>query len=369
MFVIKGILGLSLVKGLISFFEEIFKPLIDLLVPDKAYSWQTLIYLSIFSFITSYFATDTIQYLIEYCGWFFLIAGTAWSTTDKPKTVPGTNMPIGALVTSAFVSVFLFSRFINGNQEATIQPISIVIWPTLAAVITAIPEFFEGSGTDVKRQLPKLLIRQRIFILLAVCMMISCWIQFYYVVDRWFDDYPTLRTENFGGSRLVVRTTLIPELNTKDLDETKVRFVLPFNGVQLLNKLSPKVEEALGDRPWGEVERWLLDSVGKTQQNRPIGKLAQQVKEEVLKQSPEKPLWLIEPRVSNTKTGYKLDLLAIWRGPSFMADRYYLQKSCEITPFAKQLEDDADENATVTVAEVECQRTPSLIRKKPPAKN
>lgn len=360
---------MSLFKNIFGFFEELFKPITDLLVPKKAYAWQTLIYLSIFSFITSFFAVDSIQYLIEYCGWFFLIAGTAWSTTDQPATVPATNMPIGSLITSAFVSVFLFSRFINGNDQV-IQPISIVVWPTLAAVITAIPEFFEGSGTDVKRQLPKLLIRQQIIILLSICMMISCWINFYYIIDNWFDQYPTLKTEveNFGGSKLILRRGEAPELNNKDGEERKIKFILPTNGVQLLNKLSPRVKQQLDERPWGEVERWLFDSVDKNKKDRPIGKLAQQVKEEVLKLSPEKGFWSIEPRVSNTKTGYKLDLLAMWKAPSFMANKYYLQKSCEITPFAKPVKDEGDENATVNVAEIECQPGLSFIPKKLPAK-
>ena len=362
---------MNLLKDFFGFFDDIFKQISELLIPKKAYSWQTLIYLSIFSLIMSFFATGGVQYLIEYCGWFFLIAGTAWSTTDNPKTIPGTTMPIGALVTGALVSVFLFSRFINGNQEAVINPISIVVWPTFAAIITGIPEFFEGSGTDVKRQLPKLLIRQRILILLAVSMMVSCWIQFYYVIDGWLEDYPTLKTEieNFGGSKLILSRTETPELNNKDVGRGKVKFILPVNGVQLLNKLLPQVEQELNERPWREVERWLFDSVNKTEKDRPIGKLAQQAKEEILKQSPEKAFWSIEPRVSNTKTGYKLDLLAIWRAPSFMADKYYLQKSCEITPFAKPVTDGPDENATVNVAEIECQRIPLLIPKKPPAKN
>lgn len=361
---------MSLIKGIFGFVEDTLKGVIDFLIPKKAYSWQILIYLSIFSLIMSFFATGAVRHLIEYCGWLFLIAGTAWSTTDKPVTIPGTNMPIGALVTGALVSLFLFSRFINGTEEIAIKPISVVVWPTFAAIITAIPEFFEGSGTDVKRQLPKLLIRQQIIILLAVCMMISCWIQFYFITESWFNKYPTLRTENFGASRLIIGRRLIPELNEEDLDPNKVNFTLPLNGIQLLNRLSPRIEKRLEGRMWGEVERWLLDSVNQTEQNRPIVKLAQDVKEKVLKDSPaEKPLWLIEPRVSNTKTGYKLDLLAIWRGPSFMADRYYLQKSCEITPFAKEVEDESDENATVNVAEIDCQRAPSLIPKKPPAKN
>ena len=352
----------GLLKNIFNFFDETFKGVVDFFVPNKAYSWQTLVYLSIFSLIMSFFATGAIQSLIEYCGWFFLISGTAWYTTDKPITIPGSNMPVGALITSALVSIFLFSRFIpNGVEEVTIKPISVVIWPTLAAIITAIPEFFEGSGTDVKRQLPKLIIRQQILVLLAVCMMISCWIQFYYVVNDWIEKYPTLRTENFGGSKLIFRRTNL------ELNNVTIR---PINGLQLLNQLSPKIEEQLDERPWGEVERWLIDSKNKTGQDRPIGKLAQQVKEEVLKESPrEKVLWEIQPRVSNTKTGYKLDLLAIWRGPSFIPDRYYLQKSCEIAPFAKQLEDDGDEDATVTIAEVECLPKVSLIPKKPPVRN
>ncbi len=332
--------------GLFGIVQDVYDRIRKILVPPKAYSWQTLIYLSVYSWILSFFAIGYIQNIIAFFGWLFLIAGTAWYTTDDPLRVPGTFMPIGAVITGFLVSVFAF-----GNQDNGITSRTIVLWPTISALITAIPEFFEGSGTDSKAQIPKPEVRQKITVLVASSMVLSCWIQFYFVMDYWLKQYPSLLADDFQRSTFVVRTDKAEKI--------------PENGVLILDRLQPIVEAELAGKPWSQVERWLLDA--KTQ----VGNLGNQVINKTLAKYEEKELWRIEPRVVNTKSGgYILDLLSIWEGPSSNPKGYYLKKSCRIEPVAGSIN---NPNTTVslsdnksTVAEIECDRLSKFISDAPP---
>lgn len=331
--------------GLLGIVQDIYDRIRKILVPPKAYSWQTLIYLSVYSWILSFFAIGYIQNIIAFFGWLFLIAGTAWYTTDDPLRVPGTFMPVGAVITGFLVSVFAF-----GNQDNGITSRTIVLWPTISALITAIPEFFEGSGTDSKAQIPKPEVRQKITVLVASSMVLSCWIQFYFVMDNWLKQYPSLLADDFQRSTFVVR-----------MDKAEK---IPENGVLILDRLQPIVEAELAGKPWSQVERWLLDA--KTQ----VGKLGNQVINKTLAKYEEKELWRVEPRVVNTKSGYILDLLSIWEGPTSNPKGYYLKKSCRIEPVAGSIN---NPNTTAslasdksTVAEIECDRLSKFIAGAPP---
>ncbi|MEA5505916.1 septal junction protein FraD [Halotia wernerae UHCC 0503] len=331
--------------GLFGIVQDVYDRIRKILVPPKAYSWQTFIYLSVYSWILSFFAIGYIQNIIAFCGWLFLIAGTAWYTTDDPLRVPGTFMPVGAVITGFLVSVFAF-----GNQDNGITSRTIVLWPTISALITAIPEFLEGSGTDSKAQIPKPEIRQRITVLVASSMVLSCWIQFYFVMDNWLKEYPSLLADDFQRSTFVIRME----------DSEKI----PENGVLILDRLQPIVEAELAGKSWSQVERWLLDA--KTQ----VGNLGEQVINKTLAKYEEKELWRIEPRVVNTKSGYILDLLSIWEGPSSNPKGYYLKKSCRIEPVAGSIK---NPNTTAslsddksTVAEIECDRLSKFIAGAPP---
>ena len=325
------------VFGIFKFAEGIYAGIRKVLVPPKAYSWQTFIYLSVFSWALSYLATGYIKDIIAFFGWLFLIAGTAWYTTQDPLRVPGTFMPVGAVITGFLVSVFAF-----GNQQDVITPRTIVFWPTISALITAIPEFIEGSDTDAKARIPKPQDRQRIIILVASSMLLSCWIQFYFVMDHWFQQYPSLQADTFKRSTFVVRT------------EERVK--IPQNGVVILERLQPIVIEQINQTPWSEVEKWLLDAKQR------VGTLGRAVIQKSLGKYEEKDLWRIEPRVANTKSGYILDLLSIWIGPSSNPRGYYLKKSCRIEPVAAT----SNSGNKITVAEIECDRASKLIAGSPP---
>ncbi|MDJ0735922.1 MAG: septal junction protein FraD [Nostocaceae cyanobacterium] len=323
----------DLLGGVFKFLEDIFKGLQNLLSPPQAYSWQTLIYLSIFSWLMSFFARGFVTSIITFMGWLFLIAGTAWYTTDKPVMIPGTSMPVGSLITGALVSILAF-----GNENNPITAASFVLWPTISALITAIPEFFQGTGTNVKSQIPKLETRQKIIVLLASSILVSCWLNLLLVTDNWIKSYPSLLADDFNRQALVFR-----------LEKPKTR--IPRNGIVILQKLETRVEEEIRNRPWSEVEQWLIDPNLKTR----LDQLAREVIDENLSQFKEKTLWRVEPRITNInnqKDEYRLDILSIWLGPSSNPQGYYLKKSCEIKPIAKN---------KVNLAKIECERVSDFI--------
>lgn len=326
------------ILGIFTYIQGLFATVQKLFTPTKAYSWQTFIYLSLFSWAISSLAVGYIKDVIAFCGWLFLLAGTAWYTTDDPLRVPGTFMPVGAVITGFLVSVFAF-----GHKENVLTSNTIVIWPTIAAVVTAIPNFFEGTGgTAAKTKLPKVQDRQKVVVLLAWCMLLSCWLQFYFVIDKWLKEYPSLRADNFQKSAFVIR-----------LESPKQK---PKNGDLILNKIQPLVTSQIAKKPWSEVEKWLIEV------NEQLGNIGRRSIENNLGESKEKLLWRIEPRVVSIKSGYRLDILMIWAGPSADNRGYYWKKSCLIQPSGGS-EQTENKNAVATIS---CDRVNKFILGSPP---
>jgi Family of unknown function (DUF5357) len=345
--------------GVFKIFDDVYKRLKTLLIPERAYSWQTLIYLSLFSWLMSSFAVGGIKDIIAFFGWIFLIAGTAWYTTDKPILVPGTPMPIGAVITGGLVSIFALGHreplsATNNFWEVPIIPDAVVFWPTISALITAVPEFFEGSGVDVKTQLPKTEIRQRMIVLLACCMVLSCWLKLYFVTDNWLREYPSLQADDLNRSGFVVRNQ----------EDEKVRSI-PVNAKVILDKLSPQVERQITGRRWEDAEKWLINA----REN--VSTLGRDVINRNLSQYEEKELWNVKAIVANpnpkNKDSYRLDLLSVWEGPTSANRSYYLQKSCRISPVARAGKNSPRPEDRVVVAEIECDRVSKLREGLPPA--
>ncbi len=338
--------------GTFKFIQDILRGTQKLLLPSKAYSWQTLIYLSVFSWIMSSWATTFfVKEIIAYCGWGFLILGTAWYTTDNPVVVPGTSMPVGALITGGLVSLFAFR-----DGQNLLNPVAFVLWPTMSALITAIPEFFQGTGTNVNTQIPKPEARQKIIVLIASSMLISCWLQVYFVLDNWVKQYPSLLTDNLNNSVLVK--------NFSPPEDSQIKKI-PKNGVVILNKLVPIIITQIDDQPWSKVERILENARAKDSE---ISKLGRRIIEAELGAYKERDLWRVEARVNsiNTKSPnvYKLNLLSIWSGPSSTKEGYYLQRSCQIEPMASSSNTSGREEGAR--AEIECEAKTSFFAESPP---
>ncbi len=342
------LLGLAF---LFEFLKNSIETIKQFFLPPKAFSWQTLIYLSLFSWLMSFLANNgPIQDIIAFFGWAFLIAGTSWYTTDKPLYIPGTIMPVGAVITGGIVSVFAFQQ----NEEFITR--TIIFWPTISALITAVPEFFEGSGTDVKTQLPKLEDRESVIILIGCCMLLSCWLNLYGVTDTWLNEYPSAKYPIYKdetSQRNDLLTVMEP------LEKT------PQNGMLIINKLQSGVETKLKGRSWSEVERWLKNA------NREVSKLGEKVIEINLLQFDEKEFWKTQADVENIipediNSGYRLDLYSVWEGPSANKEGYYLKKSCKIEPIAVRDESIGSQGERITVAEFECLPEISYLPGQPP---
>ncbi|MEL6165040.1 MAG: septal junction protein FraD, partial [Cyanobacteria bacterium J06628_3] len=307
--------------------NNIFERIKNFFLPPKAYSWQTLIYLSVFSAVMSSLADGGIKDVIAFFGWVFLVAGTSWYTTDKPLYVPGTIMPVGAVITGGIVSIFAF------QQDDQIIARTIIFWPTISALITAVPEFFEGSGTDVTIKPPKLEDRESVIVLIGCCMLLSCWLNLYGVVDTWLKDYPSAKYP-------IYRKEVIKPNDLVTVFEPTERN--PENGLLMLNKFQLALETKLNGKPWGEAEKWLkprnLRSNVQDLERRVENNIERQNVENELNGFPEKEFWDLKINVDNIDpkdiNSYRLDLFTVWKGPSSAENGYYLAKSCQIAPIA-----------------------------------
>ncbi|MBE9211708.1 DUF5357 domain-containing protein [Plectonema cf. radiosum LEGE 06105] len=327
--------------AILDFFKDIFNRIKNFFIPPRAFSWQTLIYLSVFSWLMSSLADSPIQDIIAFFGWVFLIAGTSWYTTDKPLYIPGTIMPVGAVITGGIVSIFAF------RQDDAVVARTIIFWPTISALITAIPEFFEGSGTDVKTQLPKLEDRESLIVLIGCSILLSCWLNVYVVTDRWISEYPSAKypvSEKVDDKEITQRSDLLTFLEPGDKT--------PKNGVLILDKLQQAVETALRGKSWSNVELWLKNA------NQEVNKLGEAVIAIHLAEFEEKDLWSTQATVDNldpkNPSSYILNLFSVWDGPSAVPDGYYLQKSCQIEPITEPVDTLSPQNEKITVAEIEC---------------
>lgn len=340
--------------GIFKIFDDIYQRTKQLLIPERFFAWQTLIYLSLFSWLMSSLAFGLIKNLIAFFGWVFLIAGTAWYThSDKPKPIilPYTNMPLGAVITGFLVSFFAFGHRepVGASNDLFALPLipdAIVYWPTISAIITAIPEFFEGSGTDVQRIIPKSEIRQRTIVLVGCCMVLSCWIKLFFVTDNWLQEYPSLLADNFNRRAFVSRTEQVSSTTRR----------VPVNGKVILDRLSPRVEQRITGRNWGDVEKLLKDANNQPQNF--ITEIGADVVEKSLQDYDEKDLWRVQAQVTNPNpknpNEYNLDLQSVWTGPTSDNKGYFLQKSCEISPRARGTSPRPEDR--ITVAEIECNR-------------
>ena len=281
-------------------FKEVLDTLRQLLLPPKAFSWQTLILLSIFSCVMAALASDLIRDLLATCGWIFLIFGVGWFTTENPIKVG--ELSLGPWITGILVSIFLFGEWL---EEA--PSLLFVSWPLISAAIASLGEFIQ-AGPRFRNPTPAG--RQRLVILFLSNLIISCWFQLYFVIQGWLEIYPSLLANDFNQSNFVVRLG--------------VQTSEPPTGVLILNQAEALLRADLEPLSWPEVERWLLNL--KQQPTEFQNAVMQQ-----LPPSEENSLWQLRAQILPDQPDYTLQLLALWQGPSSDLSAHYLTKTCRIT--------------------------------------
>jgi hypothetical protein len=291
--------------------QNIYEWLQKNLRPPSAFSWETLILLSLFSLYMAFLATDVVAQLLVNFAWIFLIVGVFWGTTAanqfrigyKSPVEPG--FPLSPWITGALVSIYIFSR----NGELTQE--TLISWPIISAIIAALPDFV-GEGPRLKIPLPQK--RQNLVILFGTQFLLSCWFQFYFVIQNWLGEYPSVLADNFQQSAFVVKR----ELATSTIPR----------GALILNTIEPKLVERLDSKPWSDVERLLLQE----ERVKLINAVEKQAKQQISPKIGEDAFWKVRSGISSRNSGYNLDLQAVWQGPRAEPQKeYFVTKSCRIT--------------------------------------
>lgn len=292
---------------MINFLRSLWARIADVAFPEDYFAWQTLMYLGLFSFVMSWVAQLavgdgwTVQ-IIATGGWLFFALGIGWLLEDYKVRLLG--MPVAPWVMGAIGCLYFFTLVPWGSW-----PLGLMSWPLVSVAIAAVPQFFTY---DFKPKLPPPPRRQQLILLTLLALLISNWFQFYFRLQNWFDDYPSLLADDFSRSGFVFRMAEVPEEKAR--------------GIVLLTAAETEITTALNDTPWPYVERWLLglDEHLGTIESKTVDSLA----------SPEESsLWQLAAQRDALENGsYVLNLMAIWSGPASTENGYHLTKTCVIHP-------------------------------------
>ncbi|MGB7440090.1 MAG: DUF5357 family protein [Coleofasciculaceae cyanobacterium] len=300
--------------------------LIDTFRPKTAFSWQTLFWLSVFSYCMSLLADGVIQVLLGNFGWIFLILAVFWGTSASEQLKIG-GLPLSPWLTGALASIYIFV-IIGGNSVQSSEA-AIVYWPLVSAIIAVIPAFVKD---ELNMGPPQPQQRQNIAILLLSQLLLSCWFQFYFIIQGWLAEYPSVLADHqVNRSAFVVK-----------LEPTKR---LSPRGTSILDMMASQLKEQLDARPWSEVEKSLLPE----ELNQLVQKIEQQAKDQI---SPveEDMWWEVKHDISSRGSGYNLEMKEIWKGPRSGTQTYYVTRSCQITQVYPQ-----SAEATKAVSRVKCE--------------
>lgn len=309
----------NIVSNIGKTFNQTFRQVRTQLTPPSSYSWQTLILLSVFSVAMAWIATGWARGFISIFGWLFLITGFSWAAKEN-------SIPLWPWITGALICFWLFGSA-SFAQQKSLPSLAVVCWPLISALVII---FGKSINTDLKPQTPSKIERQNLIILVCTQLLLSCWLQFYFVTQKWVNEYPSLLTDDFSRSNFVVKLD-VPGTNNP-------------RSIQILNLIGQKVQVQLDGTPWTQVEQWLLEE---GRQERLLVLKDEIFAEEEMAPSPEDEFWQFKSVASSKGAGYKLALQADWEGPGSQREFYDSEKTCEIMPtFSTQ--------RTVTVGKVEC---------------
>ncbi|NEP10353.1 MAG: DUF5357 domain-containing protein [Symploca sp. SIO2C1] len=316
------------------------KRTVNMFIPPSIFSYQTLILLSIFSYLMSLFTDGIIRKLLFCMVGIFLIMGVYWGTTANkklwlyrdPKAKPKKEgLPLSPWITGVIVCIYLFVMFpmlFFGTTPESGGQAALVSWPIISAIIAAVPNFMGLEKDELVAKTPPPPKRQNLVILFGINILLSCWFQFYFVIQNWLIQYPSLLADDFKDSAFVI--------NIAPTQSQQPR------GVEILEAMESPLNEQLNGKLWSEVEKLLL----KEEREKWVTDIADKAK---IKLSPvqEDRLWKVNSDVSSRDSGYNLELQAIWEGPrSKSAESYPIQKSCQITQVYPQ---------AVATSNVECE--------------
>lgn len=299
--------------------NQVFKQVRDRVKLPQWASWQTLLFLSIFSVIMAALTTPATpqiaQRIISSFGWLFLILSVWWFVYEPPVKKKLTfYIFLGPWIVGALICVYLFGT-IEGRAVPT--QTALFSWPPISALIWSSPKFIK-SDPNTKSPIytnPTKAHRQDIILVILANLIISCWFQFSFQIQDWIAKNPSLQAEDFSRSGFVWQ----PQRFDRDTALSR--------GADVLNAAAQSVRTELEGKPWGQVERWLTDL------DLQVPRLREQVKAQ-LPRSSQPDLWKLNAEV--TSAVYDLKLQALWQRPNARQASYELTRTCRIAPVRRE---------------------------------
>jgi hypothetical protein len=285
-------------------------------------------------------ADGWLQDLLAHGSWIFLILGVYWGTTSANQLRIGykenvkDGFPLSPWITGALVSTYIF-----GGPSGDVTGDALVYWPIISAIIAALPDFVgekQGGGVTLKRA--PLNKRQNLVILFGTQFLLSCWFQFYFVLQDWIVQYPSLLADDFRKSAFVVQWKSEQPVLSLGRDGLAVKWqsdvpANPPRGAALLDAIEPKLREQLNAKRWSDVEKRLIEG----RRDQWLNSIAQQTKQQISPIVEEDNLWRIKMSKPTARSsgGYNFDLQAIWQGPRSAPQRSIV-KSCQVSPVKRR---------------------------------
>ncbi len=278
--------------------------------PKDYFSWQTLLALSLFSLLIAalldYFNGE--QYVpvdvLSTLSWMFFTSAVWWFVDTNKQWFTIYGFYIGPWVTGAVLCTFLFWSW----EESRFR-LSLSCWPMISMAIMALPNFVTW---ELKFKPPKSDKQQQLAMTLLVNLLVNSWILFFFRIQDWVTNYPSLLANDMSRSAFVY-----------DFVSDRKPQV---QGVLLVQNTTEAIASELSGQPWYQTERWLY----KRRDN--LEGIAGRMTDTMVSPT-EQIFWqMAVPQPKRLNDGYLLTLRADWMGPVARDETFYVEKSCKILP-------------------------------------
>ncbi|MEM6451244.1 MAG: DUF5357 family protein [Cyanobacteria bacterium P01_D01_bin.105] len=291
-----------------------FEQVRTLLWPTKYLAWQSFLRLSLFSWLVatilaylngeSYFPVDVLSTL----SWMFLTSAIWWAIDENKDKFKAYGFYFGPWITGAVLCIFLFRPWEDNRARWAIS-----CWPLISTAIMALPNFVNW---ELKVSAPKKDQQQSLVMTLLANLLLTSWILFFFRVQDWVANYPSLLVSELDKSAFVYDFVADRER------ESGARA----QGIPLIESTANAIIGELNGQPWYQTERWLY-----TRQSR-LEAIALRMVDN-LEAPDERDFWrMAVPQPRRLGEGYLLTLRADWLGPVAGEQSFYVEKTCKITP-------------------------------------
>ncbi|GAB4302243.1 MAG: hypothetical protein Fur0025_42940 [Oscillatoriaceae cyanobacterium] len=276
------------------------------LKPNRPFSWETVILLSLFSWLMVLLTGDwglkaaASHQIITAFAILFSLIGVTWAQIQHPWKL--WQLEIWPGIAALILCILIF-----GYWEDNWLYLTGITWPILWGTLVSVSDFLKSK----KSGLSMAEISIKIILLMLVSCLASTWVQFCFLIDYWTEQYPTIIAKAIAED--VSQSTFVVRINRATPPDTR--------GAVIAETMAKFVQSQVEGRRWQEVKAWITKLTE--------GQLESSVKVR-LPQYGENQWWELKTAGVQTENGYKLELFVRWTGPQTKSTLDYFRKVCEI---------------------------------------